>query len=64
VVAELTERMRPTEAEYNAKREQLRAEAIAAKKIELRESYLKGLKAASTVDIKTAAIDQAIGGSS
>lgn len=57
VVAEVTERKRPNEAEYASRKDALRGDAIKAKQLELRDSFLKALK--KKANIKTN--DQALG---
>ncbi len=57
VVAEVTARKRPNEAEFASRKDALRRDAIKAKQLELRDSFLRALK--KKANIKTN--DQALG---
>ncbi len=49
VIAEVTQRERPSEAEFDLQKEALRQQALNAKRIELRDSFLKALKKNATI---------------
>lgn len=44
VVAEITSRVKPTDEKFSEQKEKLRDEALAGKRMELREAYLKALR--------------------
>jgi peptidyl-prolyl cis-trans isomerase D len=48
-VVQVTERKRPDDAEFAAQKEKLTADALQAKQMELRESYLKALKKGANI---------------
>jgi len=48
-LVQLTERTRPTEADFTAAKEKVRQEALQAKQMELRESYIQALKKGATI---------------
>ena len=50
VVAEVTSRRLPSDEDFNAQKEKLRAEARRAKQLELWDAYLKALKKTGTVE--------------
>jgi peptidyl-prolyl cis-trans isomerase D len=49
VIAEVTQRERPSEAEFDQQKDALRQQALSAKRIELRDSFLKALKKKATI---------------
>jgi peptidyl-prolyl cis-trans isomerase D len=57
VVAEVTERKRPSDAEFAQQKATLRNQAIQAKQLELRDSFLKALRKGADIQIN----DQAVG---
>jgi peptidyl-prolyl cis-trans isomerase D len=61
VVAQVVERKRPDDAEFNQKKDELRAQARQAKQIELQESFIKALKQTGEVKTNLEAIDQVLG---
>jgi peptidyl-prolyl cis-trans isomerase D len=62
VVAQVVERKKPNDEEFNQKKDELRAQARQAKQIELQESYVKALRKTGEVKMNTEAIDQVLGG--
>ncbi len=61
IVAQVVERKKPSDDEFNQKKEELRAQARQAKQIELTESFLKALKKGGQVVTNTEAIDTVVG---
>jgi peptidyl-prolyl cis-trans isomerase D len=61
VVANVTARQQPSDAEYEQKKEELRAEARRAKQFELRDQFLKSLRKSGTVVVNDAAIEEVLG---
>ncbi|MGA9526318.1 MAG: SurA N-terminal domain-containing protein [Myxococcaceae bacterium] len=61
VVANVTSRQLPSDAEYEQKKEELRAEARRAKEFELRDQFIKSLRESGKVVVNDAAIDQVLG---
>lgn len=57
VVMAVTERSTPSDADFEATREQIRTEATKAKQFELRESFLKAQRKAAQVKINQTAVD-------
>lgn len=49
VVAEVTQRERPSEAQFDQQKDAVRQQALSAKRAELRESFLKALKKNATI---------------
>ncbi|WP_257456213.1 peptidylprolyl isomerase [Archangium lipolyticum] len=62
VVAQVTERQLPDDANFAAKKEELRKQAVQAKQYEVADSFLKQLKKSGKVETNAAAIDQVAGG--
>jgi len=62
VIAEVTERKQPSDQDFTAQKDKLRAEAQRAKGVELWEAYLKALKSASKVTINQEALGGGGGG--
>lgn len=58
VIAEVTERKLPSETELASQKDKLRADAMRAKSMELRESFIKALKKTANVQTNSAAVDQ------
>lgn len=61
VIAQVVDRKKPNDADFNAKKDELRAQARQAKQIELQESYVKALRKSGEVKKNTEAIDQVLG---
>lgn len=61
VIARATLRKRATEADYAAKKDEFRNEAVTAKKFELREQYLKSLREKGNVKLHQEIVDQLVG---
>ncbi|MCA2981510.1 MAG: SurA N-terminal domain-containing protein [Myxococcaceae bacterium] len=61
-VVVLDERKLPSDEDFASKREQLFAEAVKGKQFEVREAFLKALKAKATVTTNDKAIDKVVGG--
>jgi peptidyl-prolyl cis-trans isomerase D len=61
VVAAVTERKRPSDADFTAQRDALRAQALQAKQYELRDAFLKELRKSGKVEIDNEAVTQAVG---
>lgn len=55
-VVVLTERSRPSEEKLTEQKDQLRGEAMKAKQFELRDAYLKALKASAAITVNEAAV--------
>ncbi|MFZ5438742.1 MAG: peptidylprolyl isomerase [Myxococcota bacterium] len=60
VVAVVTERKLPSDADFETQKAQLKLEAVKGKQFEVREGFLKSLKQLATVTTNDTAIDQAI----
>jgi peptidyl-prolyl cis-trans isomerase D len=61
VVAQVVDRKKPDDAEFNTKKDELRGQARQAKQIELQDSYVKALRKSGEVKTNTEAIDQVLG---
>jgi peptidyl-prolyl cis-trans isomerase D len=61
VVATITERKQPADEDFEAQKEELRAEARQAKQYELREQFLKSLREQGRVVMNQDAVDQLLG---
>ncbi len=61
VVAQVVERKKPNDAEFDKQKDELRAQARQAKQIELQESFVKALRKSGQVTPNTDAIDQVLG---
>jgi peptidyl-prolyl cis-trans isomerase D len=61
VVATVTERKQPADADFEAKKEELRAEARSAKEFELQDSYVKQLKKDANVVVNEQVVSEVIG---
>jgi peptidyl-prolyl cis-trans isomerase D len=62
VVAQVTERQLPNDANFTQKKEELRRQAQQAKQYEVADSFLKALRKTGQVQTNTEAIDQVVGG--
>lgn len=62
VVAQVVERKRPDDAEFNAQKDELRAQARRAKQIELQDAYVKALRKSGEVKLNTDLVNQVLGG--
>jgi peptidyl-prolyl cis-trans isomerase D len=58
VVADLTVRTKPTDAEFVAQQESLKHEALQAKRIELRESFLRAVRKSSAIVTNDSVLEQ------
>ncbi|HEX4621194.1 MAG TPA: SurA N-terminal domain-containing protein, partial [Myxococcaceae bacterium] len=58
VVADLTLRAKPTDAEFNGEHDKLRQQALDAKRIELRESFVRALHKSANLIINDPALQQ------
>ncbi len=63
VVAQVTERQKPSPEDFTKKKDELREQARRAKQIELEQSYLKALKETGKVLTNTEAIESVVGAS-
>ncbi|MBN1209605.1 MAG: SurA N-terminal domain-containing protein [Myxococcaceae bacterium] len=63
VLAQVTERQKASDEEFNKKKDELRQQARRAKQIELEDSFLKALRKQGTVVTNTEAIDSVVGSS-
>jgi hypothetical protein len=63
-VVVLDDRKLPSDADFTTRKEQLQVEAVKGKQFEVREAFLKALKAKATVTTNDKAIDKVIGGES
>lgn len=63
VVAHVDERHKPSDAEFEKEKDTLKSEAIKGKQFELREAFIKSLKAKGSVVVNNSAVDKAIGDS-
>jgi peptidyl-prolyl cis-trans isomerase D len=63
-VVVVDERKVPSDEDFEAKKEQLRIEAVKGKQFEVREAFLKALKQSATVVVNDKAIDTVIKGES
>lgn len=62
-VVVLDERKTPSDADFAARKEQLQTEAIKGKQFEVREAFVKALKAKAAITTNEAGIDKIVGGS-
>jgi peptidyl-prolyl cis-trans isomerase D len=62
VVAQVTERQLPNDANFTQKKDELRQQAVRAKQHEVAESFVKTLRKSGKVETNAAAIDQIVGG--
>jgi peptidyl-prolyl cis-trans isomerase D len=60
-VVTLDERKLPSDEDFSAKKDQLQLEAVKGKQFEVREAFLKALKAKGTVTTNDKAIDKVLG---
>lgn len=60
-VVTLDERKLPSDEDFTAKKDQLQIEAVKGKQFEVRESFLKALKAKGTITTNDKAIDRVLG---
>lgn len=58
VVVQVTERVSPSDANFESTKEQIKLEATKAKQFELRESFVKSARKAATVKINESAVDK------
>jgi peptidyl-prolyl cis-trans isomerase D len=63
LVAQVTERQKASNEDFDKKKEELREQALRAKQIELEQSYLKALREAGKVVTNTEAIESVVGAS-
>jgi peptidyl-prolyl cis-trans isomerase D len=61
VVAQVVDRKKPNDAEFDKQKDELRAQARQAKQIELQESFVKALRKSGQVTTHTEVIDQVLG---
>lgn len=60
-IVTVDERKMPSDADFTAKKDQLQLEAVKGKQFEVRESFLKSLKAKGTITTNDKAIDRVLG---